>query len=307
MTGFEVVGVVLAVLPLLVTALEHYADGISTLKNMRDYESVVETLVTSFSLASAIYRNSCENLLRPLMLADIQFCELLNDPGAASSWVGEDLSNKLRERLGSSYPPYVSSVKQLNKRIDLFKKKLNLDNDMKVGTLPKISSLLNCRIELSCQPSWIKKDGSIETSLRQRFFHKPWRHIKIGFDTNKFASLLVEIEHDINQIDMLTRGSIALEPQRLERKRQDNAMYWLEIRNHARRLYESINLRWLCACQHPHRANLRLDLRRRCEVDEASVRFGILFSFDVDGAGTMSLPWNWRDVEIEPFKAPSQE
>ncbi|KAF8535326.1 hypothetical protein BDD12DRAFT_893263 [Trichophaea hybrida] len=79
MTGFEIVGIVLGSIPLLVSALEQYSDGVSTIKNMKNYESIFENLHTSFVTGLSIYRHSCEELLSPLMLPDNKFHELLEN------------------------------------------------------------------------------------------------------------------------------------------------------------------------------------------------------------------------------------
>lgn len=94
---------------------------------MRDYETVFDNLHTRFVTSLSIYRNSCEELLSPLMLSDNKLLELLENPGTAS-WEDVELGESLRERLGESYRPYKASVKQLDKKIILFGKKLKLDN-----------------------------------------------------------------------------------------------------------------------------------------------------------------------------------
>ncbi|KAH0543123.1 hypothetical protein FGG08_002549 [Glutinoglossum americanum] len=253
---------------------------------MKDYESVFENLHTSFITGLSIYRDSCEQLLSPLMLPDNKFYELLEKP-EGNAWKDAELGESLHERLGSDYGPYRSSIKQLNKKIILFSKKLKLDDDMR--------------------PPWITKDGTVDVAARDRFFGKPLTRIKGGFDSNRYANLLAEIVGDINQVAALTKGAIALEPLRLERKRRINAAYWVSIRDHARRLFETLSSRWSCACscKNPHRAHLRLDVRNGGETRDRSIRFGFLFSFDINASTAASLPWDWRDVEIEPLQTPN--
>ncbi|KAI9769210.1 MAG: hypothetical protein M1840_004339 [Geoglossum simile] len=222
------------------------------------------------------------------MLPDSNFYELLeNHHGDA--WKDEELGKRLRERLGTDYPPYKSSVRQLNKKIVLFSQKLKLCDDMR--------------------PSWVTSGGTINEKLRQNFFKNPWIRIKGGFDSNKYAKLLAEIDRDINQLHTLTKGAESLEPIRLDRKRRANAAYWIDVRDQARRLFEALRSRWSCSCpcRHPHRAHLRLDVRSGKEVGNSTTRFGLLFSFDVNAAVAASLPWNWRDIEIEPFQAPNNQ
>ena len=124
MSGFEVVGVVLGAIPLLISGLEHYAEGIHTIKNMWDYEAVVRHLVTEFMLSQGILRHSCQDLLMPI-LPDTEATKLLE--GGAPNWEDEDLAKRLREFLGPDYEVYVRTVRNLNRRIEFFTRKLALD------------------------------------------------------------------------------------------------------------------------------------------------------------------------------------
>lgn len=137
--------------------------------------------------------------------------------------------------------------------------------------------------------------------MRDKFFKNPLNRIKGGFNSEKYKTLLSSLSDDISLIATLTSGAIALEPLRLERKRKANVEYWIQFRQHAERLYEAFNSRWSsqCACQCPHQANLRLEIRKGHEFDH-SPTFKFLFSFDQSISG-QSLPWDWRAVEIEPW------
>jgi len=107
---------------------------LSTIRSMQKYEEVFGYLHASFVTASCIYRNSCEELLSPLALSDAQLCELLENRDS-SSWESPDLSDALHDRLGNNYLPFKHSVKQLNKKINLFGKKLQLSDKFHVSKL----------------------------------------------------------------------------------------------------------------------------------------------------------------------------
>ena len=118
---------------------------------MQKYEEVFGYLHASFVTASCIYRNSCEELLSPLALSDAQLCELLENRDS-SSWESPDLRDALRDRLGNNYLPFRSSVKQLNKRINLFGKKLQLSDNFQVGKVEFITVLRLIRDSRHGQP-----------------------------------------------------------------------------------------------------------------------------------------------------------
>ncbi|KAF8249178.1 hypothetical protein K440DRAFT_622544 [Wilcoxina mikolae CBS 423.85] len=280
MTGFEVVGVVLGSIPLLISALEHYSEGLSTMNDMREYESVFENLLTAFNTGLAIYRNSCEELLSPLLLPDNKFNDLLEN--RSDAWEDSELEMSLKERLGRDYQTYKHAVGRLDKKIILFGKKLKLGKDMR--------------------PPWIMENDTVDEKIRNKFFNSFWTRISGGFNSDKYAKLLDEILGDIDQINKLTEGAIQNESLRREIKRQANDTYWISLRDHAKRLYQSLSSRWpyTCPCKHPHRASLRLDVRN---ISETDILFGFVFSFDENPTAGTPLPWNWRNVEIKPLQA----
>ncbi|MCJ1467892.1 hypothetical protein MMC07_006517 [Pseudocyphellaria aurata] len=292
MSGFEVVGIVLGAIPLLMSALKHYSDALSTIKYINGYDTVFDTIHISFVASLSIYMNSCETLLSPLIPLDNELHELL-EKHDARAWENVELGKSLRERLGQNYNPYVALVKLVNKKIVLFGRKLRLGDEMK--------------------PRWIKEDGTVDIKQRAKFFKNPWTCIKGGFESQKYFTLWREIDADIKNIAILTDGAIKLEPIRLERKRRaDTTHSWIRIRDHARRLFQTFNSHWSCSCscQYPHRASLRLDMRKNWEMAQTGPRFVFNLSFDSDTPETVTaaaaaMPWYWRDIEIEPFSVSS--
>lgn len=289
----------------------------STIKNIHGYDIVFDNIHISFSTSLSIFKNSCETLLSPLIPLDNVLHELL-EKNDATAWENAELGKSLRGRLGQSYDPYMASVKLVKKKIALFGKKLRLNDDMKVS----IQLTFRCfdlgehtDFKLNYKPPWIKDDCSVDIKLRAKFFKNRWTCIKGGFESKKYAILLNEIDADIRKIALLTEGVIRLEPIRLEKKRRAERTHsWIGIRNHARRLFETFHSRWSCSCscscQYPHRASLRLDMRKDSELAQIGPRFIFNLSFDSDAAETVTaaaaaLPWHRQDVEIKPFSISS--
>lgn len=142
----------------------------------------------------------------------------------------------------------------------------------------------------------------MDRNLREKFFRNNWKRVKGGFDTSKVTALLANIRSSISRIDRFTKGILAVTPEREALQQRANSRHWLEIRDHARRLLESLNSRWSCCCPHPHRASLRLDICHGGATNTGlDIRFGVLFSFDVDSTiqVSASLPWNWRNLNVQ--------
>ncbi|KAL9101607.1 MAG: hypothetical protein Q9163_003146 [Psora crenata] len=270
MSGFEIAGIVFASMPLIISALEHYAEGVAVMRNMKNYDYVFSDIRTSFNASVAIFQNSCYQLLGPLNLSDQQMNDLLV-LRSTEAWKAPALQNDLEKRLGSNYNIYPSLINKLNKRILLFCEKLKLNNDLKARS----------------------------HTPREKFFKNWWIRMKGGLNLSKFAELLQAIDNDVTKIRQLTAGGLELEPLRLERLNQRHSTYWKNIRDQAQRLFESLNSRFhTCSCHHPHKATLRLDARRSDSGEEA-VRFAFLLTFEKSECCTGELPWDWRDIEIE--------
>jgi hypothetical protein len=142
MSGFEVVGVILGVLPLVISGLEDYSDGVDTLTQMLKYKAVVDDLLTTFLMLQAIYHNSCRALLEPLILSEETKLKLLSDT-EGKGWEDKELGARLERRLGkASYGPYQRAVRRLQCNIELFRTKLSLDKEWKV-------CLIKCSTRLS--------------------------------------------------------------------------------------------------------------------------------------------------------------
>ena len=64
MSGFEVVGVVLAVAPLIISALENYKAGVHTIQRLYQWESQLLRLILSLKVQHAKFKLNLEKLLR---------------------------------------------------------------------------------------------------------------------------------------------------------------------------------------------------------------------------------------------------
>ena len=131
MSGIEVTGLVLGSIPLIISALEDYADGVRTIKRMMQYKWELDQLVTSLQAEYELYRNTCEQLLNGLVSATAME-ELVRDP-QSPLWKSDALNKKLEELLSRSYKVYMKSVDDMNATIEEFRLRLNLSDEGKVS------------------------------------------------------------------------------------------------------------------------------------------------------------------------------
>src|SRR5579871_5696579 len=97
-TGIETAGIILAVFPLIISALEHYKEGFSTLQIWWMYRTEFLDFLRKIGIQFVLFRGNLEELLTPIVTSEAQMNELLLDPGG-DAWRNEKLEESLRKRL----------------------------------------------------------------------------------------------------------------------------------------------------------------------------------------------------------------
>jgi hypothetical protein len=127
-TGIETAGIVL---PLIISALEHYAEGIATIHKWWRYQRELASLKRILGAEYDRYLNTCEELLAGTV-PDAVLAQLLDSPGGIG-WRDPDIDRRLRARLRRSFHSYLDTINDLNDVVMTLKKKLELGPDGKVS------------------------------------------------------------------------------------------------------------------------------------------------------------------------------
>lgn len=112
MSGFEVVGVVLGTLPLAISALEHYRDGLRVIQRWRRYERELQSLIRNLETERAKLQNVCEMLLTGLV-SHSRIEAMVDDP-LGSLWLEEGILKKVRVRLWRSWDVFEKNLQDMN-------------------------------------------------------------------------------------------------------------------------------------------------------------------------------------------------
>ena len=129
-TGVEVAGLSLAILPLIVSALEHYNDGTRPLKDFVKYRCLIRIMVIDLGTQSELLRNSIEKLLDGLV-SDTEIATLLENP-AGPAWRERSLATRLEKRLAGAYMVYMESIKNILILLEDLRDKIGLDENGQV-------------------------------------------------------------------------------------------------------------------------------------------------------------------------------
>ncbi|KAM7185321.1 hypothetical protein V8F20_011854 [Naviculisporaceae sp. PSN 640] len=182
MSAFEIAGVVLGSLPLLISALEHYGDGVRTLKKWTKYEDELKSVIRNLETERTRLQNTCEKLLDGLV-PDYRIDPMAKDP-FGSLWQEKNTQKKIRSRLWRSWDNFEQHV-----------------TDIKVAIDRALSELENNKI-----------DEEVGSSMKMKL-HK-LRQAKRIFKLPAYTELLSTIGNGVNKLESLTNSSIELEPKR---------------------------------------------------------------------------------------------
>ncbi|KAK0732478.1 hypothetical protein B0T21DRAFT_196453 [Apiosordaria backusii] len=284
MSGFEVAGILLGSVPLLISGLEHYRDGLETIEHMVRHVDFVERLVLSISTSLTLYRYSFELLLQQFMLPENLINELCQQPGS-SHWRNRDLDLKLRQRLGKDYNIYFKLVERLRSRLETLRRKLKLDESFRP-------------IQVDVSP----RTGILGRLMRLRYA------TATGLNHRKFMRLADGIEADVKCLEQMTRGIRSLDPIRAERQAKEAARDWLAARDCAQRLFTIMASCCFqaCGCGPPHVASIPLDVTDLPRVGQGETmkpRLKFLLSFDAESQQPCLPPWKWMLVEIDSMRS----
>jgi len=159
MSGIEIVGLVLGAIPLVIsgkstrglvavnleafttfahgakanansTGLEHYGEGVKTIKSMFNYPQEFATLSRRLRIENGIFKNAIELLLHDAV--DDTTALLLLEQPAGKRWHDPNVKNGLQEKMQSSYIVFMETIESMNRTITEFQQRLRLGPDGKV-------------------------------------------------------------------------------------------------------------------------------------------------------------------------------
>lgn len=142
MSGLEITGVVLGALPLIISALEHYAEGVNIGKRYFRYKTKLRSLILQISTERGIFVNTVEQVLTGIVRTE-HMAEFLNNVDGGI-WKSKHIEAQLGSRLGSVYEVYMDNVKGMKLAIETMMDKLALDPKGKVRFDPKAHHMLSC-------------------------------------------------------------------------------------------------------------------------------------------------------------------
>ena len=111
----EVVGVALAVLPLLISAAEHYDKCVGPFTRYTRFPRQASRFLESLDLEKVIFQSHCQILLQELVAEDVATCMLR--AADHPSWQDHNLKQRLAGLLEKSRWACITIVKEINEQL----------------------------------------------------------------------------------------------------------------------------------------------------------------------------------------------
>jgi hypothetical protein len=113
MSGIEIAGLVLAVIPLFISAIEHYEDVLRPVRQLRlaVYREELARYRTKLTVEYGLYNSALEELLVDVV-PEAELRDMIAQ-GYGSHWKNAALEDKLKKRLGTIYNTYFLVMKQM--------------------------------------------------------------------------------------------------------------------------------------------------------------------------------------------------
>ncbi|KAI1121421.1 hypothetical protein F5Y10DRAFT_256363 [Nemania abortiva] len=274
MSGFEVIGVVLGTIPLLISAFEHYERGIQTIQIVRRRAKVMHSLAAALSTEQTILRNTCETLLAGIVNPE-DLGPLLAEP-FGPLWQDPDTRARVERRLDHTLKDFKALVHSMQEAVEEIRSKLSLG--------PK------CEIRIDDGP--IGKRDMIKIALQ--------------FSTHENSLKRLS---DMNQkLDLMMTGNLRNEPYR---KVPSQEKLFNLLQAISRSIYNALKSSLSCSCARSHGISFGLPAPRvmgRIQDEEALVKrlnFHLVFANKPqDAKGKTHSGWVWDELVLRLAEIP---
>jgi polyhydroxyalkanoate synthesis regulator phasin len=293
MSGFEIAGIVLAVIPLLLSGLDAYPDS-KLLKfaksftraklERREFARRLTLLHTELRFAMLDIFKQINLILTHDQRRALTASDSVGPAKFFAVWneVWETKSSEIKEILEHTIEPIEKVLTHMVELLNAMVKHTNISSDAGKDTLRSI-------IENQEDPNF-----SITKNLSRRF--------KFAASDSKRQGMIELLKEDIELLKSLNKG------QELTRKfiaagniieaQKSHHVFLDRVRGHCDNLYHGLTNIWQCECHKSPSALLRLEWRETPEQHKANdLRFSVILNFRHVSADDQEL-WASRETEM---------
>lgn len=239
MSGIEVAGLVIGIVPIVVEILRSYGIAKNRLKAFAHHAQVVYDVRLRYRVAATNFSNDCQLLLKAIVEDARELSQMVDDP-THDGWRNPSLEDRLHTFLGRDY--------QLFEEVVL-----------------KIRDVLRAtRIEISQFDACVEPD---ESESRTMVLKRVYQAFDIPRKENAYRRWLDDLDQWNTKLSRLRTQRCKLQKQRSHRMdgliRKSTPKRYTDIRTASQKLHDSLRDSWSCTnISHvEHQAKLSLDAR----------------------------------------------
>ncbi|CAF9930721.1 hypothetical protein IMSHALPRED_008261 [Imshaugia aleurites] len=283
MSGVEAVaGLALGILPLLISAAEHYDDTLRPFERYKNFAKEADRFQGQLGIQKVIFRNQCRILLEEIIEHDVASSMLYGLSGPTHpSWSDVELEEQLSQLLGESRDACVTTVEMIEQRLG--------DID---GESQDLATTIHQDSEGVPDPV-----GS-----------KPWRRriakkLRFSFSKPRLDQILCDLRSlndDFRTLSTQTLKSASLQSQRHvapPRKPYEEVERYQVIRQASRQVYEALGR--ACTKHTEHQAHFCVEVEQSKTTGnhEAQVKFSMAYTHTTLAGSTDQSDLIWFAVD----------
>ncbi|KAI8719935.1 hypothetical protein NCS52_00775800 [Fusarium sp. LHS14.1] len=274
MSGFEVAGIVLGTLPLVVTALEAYSNF---LRDWGKAPAKLRSLNRQLSTERVRLCNVCEQLISDVVpQRDVE--PMLQDP-FGPLWQGKETNDRIRQRLWDLYGPFEDTVKEVEEALDSVMQRLRVD---------------------------VSPSGKVEW-VERKMMTRDFKKLLYRLNRKDYQEALQTISMGVTSIERLAQQSVELEPRR---RKQSRCKVFNVLRDLSTSIYRALCSSILCTDSHDVSLELAtrfIEIGHECDDEKIvqDAQFKVAISFEVNQGPARKRIWD--EVNIKTASVPIAE
>ncbi|KAK3352049.1 hypothetical protein B0H65DRAFT_538022 [Neurospora tetraspora] len=282
MSGFEVAGLVLGALPLIISALEGYAKGAGAIQQWRFYTRELRILKRGLETEHVKLQNVCEKLL--MGIAQPPIIEKMIENTFGPLWKeaeNPEIYHKIRQRLWRAARIFEENVKDMNRALQELQEKLN-----------------------------VGPDGQPRLDTQGVSFRKELKRLSFALNKSVYLELLTRIRDGVSSLEALTSQNSDLEP---ERNKRSNGRLYRIMHSLSGGIYQALcTAMTACQCPTSHLLGLKLSSPPHTSVipddeDEDVVRnLSVKLAVSDQNIAHGKLDRLWCSLVVKPSSRPRQ-
>ncbi|KAF4440844.1 hypothetical protein FACUT_3162 [Fusarium acutatum] len=246
MSGFEIAGIVLGSIPLLISAIEYYSDSLDRATAFFKWKDGLNSALREFWYQHSSFELTLRNILKDVA-SPSEIEEMIGD-SHHELWKSRDLSQALQEMLKFAYRPYISTIKDMHVCMKRLASHLDIDRDAE--TADDLEAIMKANKRL---PS---AGGLVKFEFR--------RAVKLTMKRKEVRILLEEMKACNNRLDEFINKSEApsnnsITATTVEKLGLSSSLQ--QIQNYATMLHQTLGKAWSCSAHASHEIRLLLEDR----------------------------------------------